>query len=64
MLRIALVGSMIAARQGRHIRIDALLRLVPDSGRPWIERGMDLLTAVICGFMARLGHEFWALELR
>lgn len=61
-LWIALVGSMIAARQGRHIRIDALLRLVPDSGRPWVERGMDLLTAGICGFMARLGHEFWALE--
>jgi TRAP-type C4-dicarboxylate transport system permease small subunit len=61
-LWVALVGSMIAARQGRHIRIDALLRLAPDSARPWIERGMDLVTAILCGFMARLGQEFWALE--
>lgn len=61
-LWVAMVGSMVAAARGQHIRIDALVRYLPDGLRGPLARLVDLLTAVICGALAWYGWEFAALE--
>ena len=61
-LWVAMVGSMVAAARGQHIRIDALVRYLPDALRGPLARLVDLLTALICAALAWFGWEFAALE--
>lgn len=61
-LWVAMVGSMVAAGRGQHIRIDALVRYLPAAVRGPLGRLVDLLTALICGALAWYGWEFAALE--
>jgi TRAP-type C4-dicarboxylate transport system permease small subunit len=61
-LWVAMVGSVVAAGRGQHIRIDALVRYLPDALRGPLARLVDLLTAAICGALAWYGWEFAALE--
>lgn len=61
-LWVAMVGSMVAAGRGQHIRIDALVRYLPEALRGGLARLVDLSTALVCGALARYGWEFAALE--
>ncbi|HSG88129.1 MAG TPA: TRAP transporter small permease [Pseudomonadales bacterium] len=61
-LWIALVGSMVAARRGQHIRIDALTRLLPVRMGAAADRLADLCAGALCVVLAWLGGEFVALE--
>ena len=61
-LWVALVGSMVAAGRGQHIRIDAVARYLPAALRDPLARLVDFLTAAICGALAWYGSEFAALE--
>ena len=61
-LWVAMVGSMVAAGRGQHIRIDALVRYLPPRARTVIDRVVDLVTALVCAGLARFGYEFAALE--
>ncbi len=47
-LWITMLAGVLAAGQARHIKIDALLQRLPEKVRPWIQRAMYLLTALIC----------------
>jgi TRAP-type C4-dicarboxylate transport system permease small subunit len=59
---IALVGAMVAARRGHHIRIDALVRLLPPGARAVVDRVVDAATAAVCALLAFHGARFVALE--
>jgi TRAP-type C4-dicarboxylate transport system permease small subunit len=61
-LWVALVGSMVATREGRHIRIDALVRFLPDTLRALCFRLVDLAAAGLCAALAWFGSELVAVE--
>jgi TRAP-type C4-dicarboxylate transport system permease small subunit len=44
----ALVGAMVATRQGKHINIDIITRLVSQKGKAVINALANLFTATIC----------------
>lgn len=54
----SLVGALLAARQGRHIRIDALLRILPPRGRRIAQAAGDLGAAVVCLLLCGLALRF------
>ena len=51
-LWLALFGAMAATRQQEHILIDVLTRFVPDSICRYVERGVDIISASVCGIVA------------
>lgn len=61
-LWVALIGSMVAAGRGEHIRIEALVRYLPPVAAAVVARFVDLLTACLCAALAWYGYEFAALE--
>jgi len=54
----AFLGALIAARENRHIRIDAVLRLLPDEKRPYVDLLVNLFNAVACGSLAAIAADF------
>ena len=57
-LWLAMVGSIAAARDNKHIRIDAIAHLLPESALRWIRVVVDLFTAGVCAF---IGYHAWRL---
>ncbi|MBM3277664.1 MAG: TRAP transporter small permease subunit [Candidatus Handelsmanbacteria bacterium] len=53
----ALVGALVATRQGRHLRIDLLLRLVPHL-RPALEATGAGASALICALLCWVALRF------
>lgn len=51
-LWVAFIGSIAAARDHRHLRIDLLSRLLPPSLTRWTDFIADLATVVICMVLA------------
>ena len=51
-LWIALTGSMVAARDHRHLRIDLLSRLLPTPLTRWTDFIADCVTAIVCAVLA------------
>ena len=51
-LWIALTGSMVAARDHRHLRIDLLSRMLPPSLNRWADFIADTVTAIVCAILA------------
>jgi TRAP-type C4-dicarboxylate transport system permease small subunit len=62
-LWITMLAAVLAAGQARHIRIDVLLHRLPDWLRPWVQRVMHLLTAMICVTLAAASVRLIRLEL-
>jgi TRAP-type C4-dicarboxylate transport system permease small subunit len=62
-LWIAMLAAVLAADQARHIRIDVLLHRLPEWLRPWVQRLMHLLTALICITLAAASVRLIRLEL-
>jgi len=57
-LWIALLGSIAAARDHRHLRIDLLSRLLPTSLTRWTDFIADLATVIVCAILAWYSLEF------
>ena len=52
------LGALIATREDRHIRIDAVLRLLPGRWRPAVGAAGDLAGAVLCGILSPIALRF------
>ena len=51
-LWVALLGAMVASRNGNHIRIDILTHILPDRYHHVAHRLTDLFTGVVCALLA------------
>lgn len=65
LLWVGFLGASICAHEGKHLRLEALNRLVPDSMERWVRAAGYLFTALVCLFMATLGYIYvsGAIEL-
>lgn len=50
-LWIAFIGAGLAAREGKHIRIDIAYRILPDGMKRFAEVATSLFTTVMCGIL-------------
>ena len=55
---LGFLGAAYATFTGRHIRIDALTRLLPPRARLAVRIVTALMAVVICALVARAGYEF------
>jgi C4-dicarboxylate transporter DctQ subunit len=62
-LWVGFLGAALAAHEGRHIRIDIGIRVLPVRFRPWLEALFDLVSAVICLLLAKAAWTFLLLDL-
>ena len=62
-LWLAMVGSIAATRDNRHIRIDALSHLLPDEAVTAIRLFVDLFAAIVCGVVAWQAWRYLQLEI-
>lgn len=60
-LWLAMIGSIAASRDNRHIRIDALSHVLPDFANRVIRVIVDLFAAVVCGVVAWHSYR-WTLQ--
>ena len=61
-LWVAMLGALVATREGNHISIDALSRFLPASGKKAAQMLSHLLAASICGAVAWYSIEFVGYE--
>ena len=54
----AFMGALIATRENRHIRIDAMLRLLPGAARRYVDLLADVFNAVVCGSLTVIAADF------
>lgn len=62
-LWLAMVGSIAATRDNRHIRIDALSHLLPDKAVTLIRLFVDVFAAIVCGVVAWQAWRYLQLEI-
>lgn len=62
-LWITMLAGVLAAGQARHIRIDVLSNRLPERIRPWIQRAVHLLTALVCITLAAASVSLIQLEM-
>lgn len=62
-LWLAMVGSIAACRENRHIRIDALSHLLPRLAVEIIRVLVDLFAALICGLVAWHAWRYLQVEI-
>ncbi len=62
-LWLALVGSIAACRDNRHIRIDALSHVLPDSAVHVLRVVVDLFAAVVCAVIAVQAWRYLQIEI-
>ncbi len=62
-LWLALVGSIAACRENRHIRIDALSHLLPDKAIRIVRIGVDLFAAAVCGIIAVQAWRYLQIDI-
>lgn len=62
-LWLALVGSVAATRDNRHIRIDALSYLLPDLAIKLVRLLVDVFAAIVCGVIAWQAWRYLQLEI-
>ena len=58
MIWIGFIGASVAAAGGRHLRIEALDRLLPRGTARRLYRATHLIAAVVSGFLAYLGLRY------
>ena len=54
----AFMGALVAVRENRHLRIDALLRLLPAEGRRYVDTVVHLFNAAVCGVLTAVAVDF------
>ena len=62
-LWLAMVGSIAATRDNRHIRIDALSHLLPDGAVTAIRLFVDVFAAIVCAVIAWQAWRYLQLEI-
>ena len=62
-LWLAMVGSVAATRDNRHIRVDALSHLLPDSAVAIIRLVVDTFAAAVCAVIAWQSWRYLQLEI-
>lgn len=62
-LWLALVGSIAACRENRHIRIDALSHVLPDTAVNVIRVLVDVFAAAICAIVAIQAWRYLQIEI-
>lgn len=62
-LWLALVGSIAACRENRHIRIDALSHVLPDTAVNVLRVVVDVFAAVVCGIIAVQAWRYLQVEI-
>ena len=62
-LWLALVGSIAACRENRHIRIDALSHILPDKAIRIVRIGVDLFAAIVCGILAVQAWRYLQIDI-
>lgn len=62
-LWLALVGSIAACRDNRHIRIDAMSHLLPDKAIGLTRIVVDLFAALVCGVIAVHAWRYLQIEI-
>ena len=62
-LWLAMVGSIAATRDNRHIRIDALSHLLPDNAVAAVRLFVDVFAAIVCGVVAWQAWRYLQLEI-
>ena len=62
-LWLAMVGSIAACRDNRHIRIDALSHLLPKSVVTFTQMFVDVFAAIVCAVIARHAYRYLQLEI-
>lgn len=62
-LWLALVGSIAACRENRHIRIDALSHVLPDKGIRIVRIGVDLFAALVTGIIAVQAWRYLQIDI-
>ena len=62
-LWLAMVGSIAATRDNRHIRIDALSHLLPANAVTAIRLFVDIFAALVCGVVAWQAWRYLQLEI-
>lgn len=62
-LWLAMVGSIAATRDNRHIRIDALSHLLPDNVVTVVRLLVDVFAAVVCAVIAWQAWRYLQLEI-
>ncbi len=62
-LWLALVGSIAACRENRHIRIDALSHVMPDTAVNLIRIIVDIFAAAVCGIIAVQAWRYLQIEI-
>lgn len=63
LLWLAMVGSVAASRDDRHIRIDALSHLLPPLAVKISRLVVDLFAAIVCGVIAWHAYRYLQLEI-
>ena len=62
-LWLALVGSIAACRENRHIRIDALSHVLPDTAVKVIRILVDVFAAIVCGIITVQAWRYLQVEI-
>ena len=62
-LWLALVGSIAACRENRHIRIDALSHILPDSAVKLIRLLVDIFATAVCAVIAVQAWRYLQIEI-
>ncbi len=62
-LWLAMVGSIAACRDDRHIRIDALSHVLPDNLIKLVRIVVDVFAAVVCAVIAWHAYRYLQLEI-
>ena len=62
-LWLAMVGSIAACRDNRHIRIDALSQVLPAGVIRWTRVAVDAFAAAVCAVIAWQSYRYLQLEI-
>jgi TRAP-type C4-dicarboxylate transport system permease small subunit len=57
-LWLCFLGASLATRENKHIRIDALSRLLKPKQKKWVDFFINLFSAFICGLLIRAAYVF------
>lgn len=62
-LWLAMIGSIAAARDNRHIRIDVLSHVLPDKAVTFTRALVDVFAAIVCAVIAWQAWRYLQLEI-
>ena len=62
-LWLAMVGSVAASRDNRHIRIDALSHILPDTAIKLTRILVDFFAVAVCAVIAWFSYQYLLLEI-